>query len=75
MARHTYLPYLQAQDGGSITRSARSLVSLSPEAREDININWMRTPKPERKIVQVGDQKYFEDELVPALAGIKPVEG
>jgi len=39
---------------------------------EEINIDWLRTPA-ERKIVTVGDQKYYEDELAPALKGIKPI--
>jgi len=47
-------------------------LSFEENLGEEINIDWLRTPK-ERKIVTVGDQKYYEDELADALKGIKPI--
>jgi len=47
-------------------------LSFKENLGEEINIDWLRTPA-ERKIVTVGDQKYYEDELAPALKGIKPI--
>ena len=41
------------------------------QEHEEINIDWMR--KSERKIVMVGNKKYYEDQLAEALSNIEPV--
>jgi hypothetical protein len=71
---HTGYTELQAWRDGAITRSNDEFVSKNKGfiKGEYIDIDWLRTKKPET--IELNGKKYIKSELEEAIKRIKPVE-
>jgi hypothetical protein len=69
-ARYNHEFALYANSGGNLTRNSDSNYFIG-HSHEEININWMRTTKPET--IELNGKIYIKSELEEALLKIKPV--